>query len=204
MVKNKWVSGLAALLFLLPVTAAGQDTDPPLDRVNGYALIMANGTKIKISEYLVDPEKQTVFFKSERSGLSATFPLERICRVVRYDSRLADVPDDALPLYIPEKTSEYREDGGIPVLFNVRKTIVGSGGSSGGGTSGYSRAGGNRSSNYRNNYRASSATGSSSGLTGGSTSSSGKTSGYSAGSSSSGSSSSSAESFMNALFGGKN
>lgn len=194
------------LVFLMPVHPALCDDaaeDTPVvsgDIPRGYGLVMANGTKIKISEYQIDPEEKTVNFKSALSGLVATFPLERILRVVQYDSRLAEIPDDAMPLFIPEKTAaETSDDGGIPVVFKVQKTVVGSG--SGSGSSGYSRAGGSRSQNYRSSYRGSSSSSGSSGLSGsrttsgrtpGSTSSSGRDTG-----------SSSADNFFDALFGGK-
>ncbi len=65
------------------IPATGQSEIPP-----GYALVMANGMTLKIAEYCIDLEKSTVYFKSELSGLSATFPLERIQRVVSFDARL--------------------------------------------------------------------------------------------------------------------
>ncbi|MCD4654541.1 hypothetical protein K8T06_11490, partial [bacterium] len=113
------------------VTASDDTSDKPVEKVQkkqGYALVMANGTKIKVSRYEIDQEKGTVFYKSKLSGLSATFPLERIKRVVKYDINLVDVPDDAMPLFIPEQTIQSRDDdGGIPILFKVKKTIVGGG-----------------------------------------------------------------------------
>ncbi|HPQ40708.1 MAG TPA: hypothetical protein PLV45_10075 [bacterium] len=181
--------------------AAPEASEAPAAGPRGFGLVMANGTKIKISEYQIDPEKKTVFFKSALSGLAATFPLERIQRVVQYDMRLAEIPDDAMPLFIPEKTVQDYDDEGIPVLFKVQKTVVGSGGGSG-SSSGYSRAGGSRSQDYRSSYRA----GSSSSRTGSSVSGGRTTPGRTTGSSASSateSGSSAANNFFDALFGGK-
>lgn len=178
----------------------------------GYALVMANGTALKISEYEIDLDRETVFFKSLLSGLNATFPLERISRVVSYDARLSKVPDDAQPLFIPEKSvADSEDDGGIPVLFKVTKTIVGSGNAA--GSSGYSRAGGTggaQSGDYRQNYTPSRSSGSSyssstsrTGSSMSSASSSRPSSSSSPSSTPSSSSSSAADNFFNALFGGR-
>lgn len=196
------------LLFFLAVAVPGfvmaQEPDQTVTEnqttpVMGYALVMVNGTKVKVQEYAVDLENQTVYYKSSQSGLAATFPIERIARIVKYDKSLSEVPDDAMPTYVPEKTAtSLQEDGGIPILFKVKTSVVSGGGSAGGS----SRAGGSRSSNYRSNYR-----GSSSGKS--SSSSSSSSSSYSSSRSSSSSSSSksssggSADSFFDALFGGK-
>jgi hypothetical protein len=136
-----------SLVCIPVVNSDAPDTDPKsIDR--GFAIVMSNGTTLKVTEYAVDIDRKTVFFKSKLSGLSATFPLERITRVVFYDNQLDTVPDDAMPLFIPEKTvNEVDDDGGIPVLFNVTRTVVGSG-----AASGYSRAGGDRSGDYRQSY----------------------------------------------------
>jgi len=192
-------------LFCLSAPALGSDdaasgnNDSDTGMLKGYALVMANGTTIKVSEYTIDPEKKTVFFKSRLSGLAATFPLERIKRVVMYNRKLNEVPDDAQPLYIPEKTAQMQDDEGIPVVFKVQKTVVGSGG----GSSGYSRAGGSRSSDYRSNYRSGSSSSRSRGSVSSGRTSSGRTVGGAGASSSPSGGSTSADNFFDALFGGK-
>ncbi|MBN1880165.1 hypothetical protein JW823_08645 [bacterium] len=170
-----------------------------LPEQTGFALVMANGMTLRVAEYAIDLEKETVFFKSDKSGLSATFPLERIQRVVAFDNRLDDVPENARLLFVPEKTvgNNAEDDGGIPVLFKVNKTIVGAS-----GNSGYSRAGSSGSSpSGRSSYTSSK----SSGSTGSSSTSSSVSgsSGRTSSSTSSSSSSDSANNFFNALFGGK-
>lgn len=177
------------------------ETDSPPPGTIAYALIMSNGMKLRVSEYSINLEKETVFFKSNLSGLSATFPLERIQRVVSFDSHLTEVPDDAMPLFIPEKTvGTSVDDGGIPVLFKVNKTVVGASGSNGG----YSRTGSNSSPrSSRQNYTPSKSTGSSSSSSGFSSSSTCGSSGRTMTSNNASSeSSSSADNFINALFGG--
>ena len=180
------------------------ETDSPPPGTIAYALIMSNGMKLRVSEYSIDVDKETVFFKSNLSGLSATFPLERIQRVVSFDSHLTEVPDDATPLFIPEKTvGTSVDDGGIPVLFKVNKTVVGASGSNGG----YSRTGSSGTSrSSRQNYTPNKSTGrtsssSSSGF--GSSSTCGNTGRTMTSNNESSESSSSADNFFNALFGGK-
>ncbi len=202
----------AAFLIVQPAFAVLPDESPlQEDSISptGYALVMANGTALKISQYEIDLERETVYFKSLLSGLNATFPLERIARVVSYDASLTEVPDDAAPLYIPENSvGNIEDDGGIPVVFKVTKTIVGSGGSGAAGE--YSRAGAGRSGDYRQSYTPSRSTGYSSS----SSSSTSRTNTQSkvptstrrpssSSSSSSSSSNSAADNFFNALFGGR-
>jgi hypothetical protein len=200
---------ITSCFLMHPVSAgSGFDAQSCDDEVawTGYALVMANGTALKISEYEIDLDRETVFFKSLLSGLNATFPLERIARVVSYDARLSEVPEDAQPLFIPENSvADSEDDGGIPVLFKVTKTIVGSGNAA--GSSGYSRAGGAQSGDNRQSYTPSRTSGysssSSSSRTGSSMSSASSSRPSSPSTTPSSSSSSAADNFFNALFGGR-
>lgn len=204
-IKSLYLLLSAIFLIAQPTLAVFSDESTDTYVPTAYALVMANGTALKISEYEIDLDRDTVYFKSLLSGLNATFPLERIVRVVSYDARLAEVPDDAAPLFIPEKSvSNSEDDGGIPVVFKVTKTIVGSGGT--GVSGGYSRAGAGRSGDYRQSYTPSKTSGHSS-----QTPSASRTNSQSRApaaskrppSSSSSSSNPAADNFFNALFGGR-
>jgi hypothetical protein len=114
---------LMVLWFLPPIGSALTLADEP-----GYAIIMANGTKIKILEYSIDLRFSTITYKSLHSGITATFPLERIRKVVAYDPELGDISKDAPAVY--ENTSVVstsNDDEGIPVLFKVTTQSVGGG-----------------------------------------------------------------------------
>ncbi len=121
----------------------GVSTEPQQNQV-GYALIMSNGTKLKVTEYAIDLKYDTITYKSDLSGLTATFPLERIKKVVQYDPRLAEVPDDAHTLYAnPDSLANTIDDGGIPILFKVK--VVSSGG---GGRGSFSRSSSRKSGSF--------------------------------------------------------
>ncbi len=189
---------MSAFMSVAVISADSQDTTvfDDLDFDRGYAIVMANGTVLKVSEYAVDLDRETVYFKSLQSGLSATFPLERITRVVLYDRLLETVPDDAMPLFIPERTvNEIEDDGGIPVIFNVTRTVVGSSGA----PSGYARAGGDRPADHRQGYTPSRTT---SGPTGSTARPSTAPTQTRPGTSRQPSSGDAADNFFNALFGG--
>jgi len=204
----KVIIGVWILFFLSGVWAAVQiDPDKPLV----YALVMSNGSKIKVEGYIINLEYKTVSFKSCASGLTATFPLNRISEVLRFSASAEEVPDDAAVMYRNETSlAQVKDDGGIPVVFKVTTNIVGSGGgsaarpgsksfnspnrSTGRGTKGSSNRNQSASSASSRNFGSSSSR---------SNASRSSKSSNSRSSSSRSNSSGSADDFFNAIFGGR-
>ncbi len=190
----------------LVVFAAGAMASAEVSQVEQpvYALVMANGSAIRVTEYAINLELKTITYKSLYSGLTATFPLERIIRVVSTDSGVTEIPKDAPVMYMNTVSlAKPVEDGGIPVVFKVTKQVVGSGGSRAsaarpGSQSFSSQGSGSTGIGSRS-------TGSSSARSFGSSTSKTRTSSTSSRSSSTSSRNSGNESdnFFNALFGGK-
>ncbi len=193
---------LAILILPSPIFA---DTTP------AYAIILSNGVKLKVSEYQINMELDTITYRSDASGLTATFPLERVKHVVQFDAALADVPDTAFVLFRNESSiQDFPNDGGIPVTFKVRATSVGSSDSGYGGTQssnrGFSQTKGSSSGSNSSSGSSSASSnrfGQSTSRTSKPTSSTTSSSSSSSSSSSQSSSSSSFDAFMNALTGGK-
>lgn len=93
---------------------------------DGMLLSLANGRQIEVTQYSVDLEKERIQFKTVRTGLIYTIPLEY----------LETIEDETGMLFRNEKLVEARltvDDGGIAANFKVTSTSVGGGG---GGRSG--------------------------------------------------------------------
>ncbi|MBN1355620.1 hypothetical protein JXA40_05035 [bacterium] len=195
-------------IILLPWLTSASTPDQPPESVSGYGLVMSNGMKLKVTGYMIDLERETITYKSNLSGLTATFPLERLKEVVRFNPDLNEIPEDAQVVYVnPASLSDVVDDGGIPIVFKVKAINVG-GGTQGWGTA--SGAGTSRQS-YRSNYTGgttrsgSGSYGSSSGSTAFGTAGSRAGTNYRSsvsGSSASGSGSTDAEDFFTKIFGG--
>ncbi len=174
----------------------------------GYALVMVNGSKIRMQEYQVNLKYDTVSYKSSKSGLTATFPLERVSKIIKFDNSLEKIPEEALVVFQNAASlNQVKDDGGIPILFKVTKTVVGSQGSTQKGTTGGKSTGqftskGSSGTSSRNS--SSSGTSSFGNATSRSSSSfsSSKSQSSSSGRSSSSFSNNSNDDFFNALFGG--
>ncbi len=191
-------------LFILPASIFA-DTAP------AYAIVLSNGVKLKVSEYQINMELDTITYRSDASGLTATFPLERVKHVVQYDAALADVPDAAPVLFRNESSiQDFPDDGGIPVTFKVKATAVGSSDSGYGGTQSSNRGFSQTKGSSSGSNASSGGSSTSSNRFGQSTSRTSKpatsttsSSSSSSSSSSQNSSNSSFDAFMNALTGGK-
>ena len=131
-----FTSVIFVFLIGTPVFDASAATQDP----SGYALVLSNGSQIKVCEYAVDLEHNSVTYKSDFSGLTATFPLERLKKIVRYDVRSGEIPDDAYAVYQNnDSIADIVDDGGIPVIFKVKVSTVGSGSTGRGRSSASSR-----------------------------------------------------------------
>lgn len=198
----KLLVGICLFVFAMAALAS---TEISSAEPTEYAVVMANGSAIRVAEYAIDLELETITYKSVSSGLTATFPLERIIRVVSSDPLASVIPANA-PVMFANAVSLAQpvDDGGIPVVFKVTRQVVGSGGSRPstarpGSQSFSSRGKGSSSSGSRSTgSRSSKSFGSSSSKT-----RTGASSSRSPSSSSNRSSGSEADSFFNALFGGK-
>jgi hypothetical protein len=195
---------ISCFILIAPVYAGLEEPDH--SSIPGYGLVMSNGMTLKITGYAIDLERETITFKSHHSGLTATFPLERIKKVVRADLNIVEVPDTAPTLYENTNSlSDIEDDGGIPILFKVKAVTVGSG--SGGYNSSVrkgstrqgSTSGSSSSSRSSSNYNSSRS--SQFGSAGSRTSNTSRSS--ISGSSTSRSGSSSAEDLFSRIFGGK-
>lgn len=110
------------LVLSLPTISAEESVQHP-----GYAIVLSNGVKLKVAEYQINIELDTITYRSDYSGLTATFPLERVKNIVRFDSTLFDIPETAQVVYRNELSiQDYPDDGGIPVTFKVKATSISS------------------------------------------------------------------------------
>lgn len=95
---------------------------------------LANGRQIDVTQYSIDLERERVQFKTAKTGLIYTIPLEY----------LETINDESGMLFRNEKLVEARlkvDDGGIAANFKVTSTSVGSSGSGSGGRAGGSSIG---------------------------------------------------------------
>ncbi|MBN1551497.1 hypothetical protein JW979_08510 [bacterium] len=197
---------LKMLLVILIILTAGLNSlaEDHMLQQTGYAVVLTNGTKIGVSEYFIDLDHETITYKSISSGMTATFPLERLRKVVRFNGLIEELPEDAHILY--ENTASIAsvpDDGGIPIMFKVKAVTVGM---SSGGYSSRSSTSSSRgiagTQSRSTSSRSSSSAYTSSSRSFGSTAATSRTS-SNTGRSSTSSTSTDAEEFFKKVFGGR-